>query len=74
MAKNVRQVARLDIAGGGQVYVEGNTCYVGHMKPAHGTTIIDVSDPKKPKILGEKPSARSTVPRARPHRTGCGSC
>ncbi len=53
MAKNVKRVARLDIAGGGQVYVEGNYCYVGHMKPPHGTTIIDVSDPKKPKVVGE---------------------
>lgn len=52
-AKNVKKVARLDIAGGGQVYVEGNHCYVGHMKPPHGTTIIDISDPKKPKVVGE---------------------
>jgi hypothetical protein len=53
VAKNLRRVSRLDIAGGGQVYVEGNHCYIGHMKPPHGTTILDVSDPKNPKVVAE---------------------
>jgi len=51
LARNVRRVARLEIPGGGQVTVEGNFVYVGHMKPPHGTTIIDVSDPAHPKPL-----------------------
>ena len=51
LARNVRRVARLEIPGGGQVTVEGNFVYVGHMKPPHGTTIIDVSDPARPKPL-----------------------
>ena len=51
LTRNVRRIARLDIPGGGQVTVEGNYAYVGHMKPPHGTTIIDVSDPRNPKPL-----------------------
>ncbi len=52
-AKNLRRVVRLDIAGGGQVTVDGNYCYVGHMKPPHGTSIFDVSDPKNPRLVAE---------------------
>ena len=48
---NVRRIARLEIPGGGQVRVHGNYAYVGHMKPPHGTTIVDVSDPKAPKVV-----------------------
>ena len=48
---NVKRVGRLDIAGGGQVEVHGNYCYVGHMDPPHGTSIIDISDPKNPKVV-----------------------
>ncbi|OGA47840.1 MAG: RNA polymerase subunit sigma-70 [Betaproteobacteria bacterium RIFCSPLOWO2_12_FULL_63_13] len=51
LARNVRRIARLEIPGGGQVSVDGNFVYVGHMKPPHGTTIIDVSDPAHPKPL-----------------------
>ncbi len=32
-SRNIRQVAWLDIPGGGQVRVEGRYAYVGHMKP-----------------------------------------
>jgi hypothetical protein len=49
LARNVRRLARLEIPGGGQVTVVGNYAYIGHMKPPHGTTIIDVSDPAHPK-------------------------
>ena len=53
LAKNVRRLGHLDIPGGGQVVVDGNYAYVGHMKPPFGTSIIDVSDPKNPKVVGE---------------------
>jgi hypothetical protein len=50
-AHNVRRVGHLDIAGGGQVVIDNRGyAYVGHMKPPHGTTIIDVRDPKNPKV------------------------
>lgn len=49
----VRQIGMLDIAGGGQVVVQGDHVFVGHMKPPHGTTIIDVSDRRNPRIVAE---------------------
>jgi aminoglycoside 6'-N-acetyltransferase I len=51
--KNVRQIGRTDLAGGGQVVVENGYAFVGHMDPPHGTTILDVKDPKHPKIVAE---------------------
>ena len=51
--KNVRQIGRTDVAGGGQVVVENGYAFVGHMDPPHGTTILDVKDPKHPKIVAE---------------------
>ena len=47
----IRQVGYFDCAGGGQVVVENNIAYVAHMRSPHGTSIIDVSDPKNPKEL-----------------------
>lgn len=50
-AHRVREIAALDIPGGGQVVVQGNHVFVGHMKPPHGTTIIDVTDRACPRIV-----------------------
>lgn len=53
-ARNVRRIGHLDIPGGGQVVVDNQGyAYVGHMKPPHGTSIIDVRDPKNPKVISE---------------------
>jgi hypothetical protein len=51
LARNVKRVGHLDIPGGGQVVVQDGTAYVGHMKPPHGTSIIDVSNPAKPEVV-----------------------
>ena len=51
VALNVKRIGHLDIPGGGQVVVQGNRAYVGHMDPPHGTSIVDVTDVSKPKIL-----------------------
>jgi hypothetical protein len=51
LTRNVRRLSHLDLPGGGQVVVQGDYAYVGHMKPPHGTSIIDVSDPKNPKLV-----------------------
>ena len=56
LTKNVSALGHLDIPGGGQVVVQGNYAYVGHMKPPYGTTIVDVSDPRKPRICAELPT------------------
>ena len=45
ISDNLRRVADLDLPGGGQILVEGNYAYIGHMKPPYGTTILDVSRP-----------------------------
>ena len=51
--KNVKMIGRTDVAGGGQVVVENGYAFVGHMDPPHGTSILDVKDPKHPKIVAE---------------------
>ncbi|MGA9250828.1 MAG: hypothetical protein WBV71_00095 [Roseobacter sp.] len=53
LSRNVRHLGRLEIPGGGQVVVQGNYAYVGHMKPPHGTSIIDISDPAAPKVVSQ---------------------
>lgn len=59
---SLRRLGGLDIPGGGQVVVAGDVAYVGHVDPPHGTSIIDVSDPRKPRLL-----ARVEVPDERTH-------
>ncbi len=56
VARNVRRIGSLDIPGGGQVVVQDGYAFVGHMKPPHGTTIIDVSDPAAPSAVAEIPT------------------
>jgi hypothetical protein len=46
-----KHLARVDIAGGGQISVVGDYAYLGHMDAPHGTSIIDVSNPSKPKVV-----------------------
>src|SRR5881394_2811226 len=47
----IREVAWIDIAGGGQVVLDGNYAYVGHMQPPHGTSVLDVEDPAHPRVI-----------------------
>lgn len=51
LSRNIRRLARLDIEGGGQVVVEGGYAFVGHMKPPKGTSILDVRDPRSPRVV-----------------------
>jgi hypothetical protein len=48
---NTTLLSHIECPGGGQVWVEGTTLYVGHMRPTAGTTIVDVADPRAPRIL-----------------------
>lgn len=41
----------MDCPGGGQVWVDGDVLFVGHMRPPAGTSLWDVSDPRKPRPL-----------------------
>jgi hypothetical protein len=51
--KGVREVAKFDCAGGGQVTVENGIAYIGHISAPHGTSIVDVRDPKRPRLIAE---------------------
>jgi hypothetical protein len=51
VAKNVRRVGHLDLPGAGQIEVQDGFAYVGHMDRPNGTSILDVSDPKNPKVV-----------------------
>ena len=53
LARNVKRLAHLDLPGGGQIIVKGGYAYIGHMKPPFGTSIVDVSNPNKPKLIAE---------------------
>src|ERR1700750_2367192 len=50
-AKNVQLISHLDLPGGGQVVVRDGFAYIGHIAPPYGTSIVDVRDPKAPKLL-----------------------
>jgi hypothetical protein len=49
----IRQIGRMDLPGGGLVTVENGYAYVGHMDPPHGTSIVDIRDPKHPKLVAQ---------------------
>jgi hypothetical protein len=50
-SSNIRHLCRMELAGGGQIVIDGNYAYVGHQHRPHGTTILDIAEPRKPKIL-----------------------
>src|SRR5262245_16633219 len=52
-SKNIKQVGRTDLPGGGLVTVENGYAYVGHIDPPYGTSIVDVRDPKHPKLVSQ---------------------
>lgn len=51
MAQGFKQLGHIDVPGGGQIVVQGDYAYVGHIAPPHGTTIMDISDPAKPRVV-----------------------
>jgi hypothetical protein len=40
-----------DLPGGGQIVAADGFVYVGHMDPPHGSSIIDISDPRAPRVV-----------------------
>jgi len=48
---NTSLVSHLDCPGGGQVWIDGTTLYIAHMAAPHGTTVVDISDPRRPQQL-----------------------
>ena len=55
LAHHVTRLARLELPGAGQVYVAGDYAYVGHIPNSrqHGTSILDVSDPRSPRVVSQ---------------------
>jgi hypothetical protein len=50
-AKGFKHVGYIDCKGGGQVVVDRNVAYVGHVMGPEATTLIDVEDPKNPRLI-----------------------
>ena len=48
---NIRHLSRMELEGGGQIVLDGKYAYVGHQHRFQGTTILDINDPRKPKIV-----------------------
>ena len=51
LSRNITRLGGLDIPGGGQIVVQDGYAFVGHMKPPMGTSIIDVRDPARPRVV-----------------------
>lgn len=57
LSHNTQSLSRVDIEGGGQIVVRDGYAYIGHMKPPHGTSILDISDPRKPRVIARLESS-----------------
>ncbi len=62
LSRNVKRLAHLDLQGAGQVNIDGNYAYIGHVPTQEGsrtpdarlgTSIIDISDPRNPRIVSQ---------------------
>src|SRR6266446_4046725 len=55
LSRNVTRFARLELPGAGQVCVAGSYAYVGHIPNGKrlGTSILDVSDPRHPRVVSQ---------------------
>lgn len=52
-SSNVRHLSRMELSGGGQIVIQGSTAFIGHQHGPEGTTIMDISDPRKPRVLSQ---------------------
>ncbi|MEA2988948.1 MAG: hypothetical protein QOG83_1659 [Alphaproteobacteria bacterium] len=52
-SSNIRHLSRMELPGGGQVVIQGHYAFVGHQHRPDGTTILDISDPRNPKIVSK---------------------
>ena len=43
-SSNIRHLCRMELAGGGQIVIDGNYAYIGHQHRPQGTTILDVAE------------------------------
>ena len=47
---NIEHLCHMNIRGAGQVTIDGHYAYLGYQYGVEGTTILDISDPRKPKV------------------------
>lgn len=54
-SSNIRHISHMELTGAGQVYVEGDYAYIGHLtnREQLGTTILDISNPRQPRIVSQ---------------------
>lgn len=54
-SSNIRHLAYMELPGAGQVCVQGNYAYIGHLTNSQGlgTSILDISDPRTPRIVSQ---------------------
>ena len=52
-SSNIRHLSRMELPGGGQIVIQGTTAFVGHQYGPEGTSILDISDPRQPKIISQ---------------------
>jgi hypothetical protein len=50
-SSNIRHISRMELPGGGQIVIQGKFAFVGHQHGPQGTTILDISDPREPRIV-----------------------
>src|SRR5215204_7136711 len=50
-SSNIRHLHRSELPGGGQIVIQGKHAFIGHQVGPEGTTILDISDPRKPEIV-----------------------
>src|SRR3954468_8516881 len=48
---NVRHLCRLELTRAGQVTVAGRYAYIGYQKGPEGTSILDIEDPTRPRLV-----------------------
>lgn len=55
LSHNIKHISRIELPGAGQICVQGQYAYVGHIpnKAQLGTSILDVSDPRQPRIVSQ---------------------
>ncbi|MEE8444401.1 MAG: RNA polymerase subunit sigma-70, partial [Alphaproteobacteria bacterium] len=50
-SSNINHLCRMDLGGAGQIFIDGGYAYLGYMYGPEGTSILDISDPRNPKLL-----------------------
>lgn len=50
-SSNIRHLCKMNLGGAGQVTIDGHYAYIGYMSGPQGTSIIDISDPRSPKVV-----------------------